>query len=393
MSDDPNQTGTNNLTQAAVVAVLAASIAAGIPLAANQWRALSLNNRQAALSDSHMSEAARWVGKRNYQLANIGYAKARQAATLDPAVLQASEHLLVLSAVQSPRLLTGAVLAETEYTVERALRRPGKLQHREFYLAARGAVHATQGRIDEALAAFDEAAELTPDFARVRYFRGKVLADRGRSEEAATELKAALALDPNNALALKRLARLRVDGGQLAAAAFLLAKAIDLGADADAHYLMGLVKDKQRKHEAALANFLKVGQIRPKHPGLEKSLGLTLYKLKRWQEAIRLLQSVFQKSQDITIYYFIGRSYLELGDKQRAANIFKTIVDNRPNHAEATYDLAHLLDKAGQASQARAFYNAFLKIVDTAKRKDLAEQERFARQRREQLRKALTGGK
>ncbi len=377
------------LVSAACFAVIAVAVLAGVPLAMNQWRELSLARSQQALRDSHLREAAHHVRAGEYQLAATGYKRAGTALRTDPAVTLAADHLLVLSSVRSPGGLTGALLNEADYAVERALRHPYPPAHPEYYLTARGAVHAIRGRIEPALAAFEEAEKRAPDFGPARYFRGKVLADVGRPEEAVPELQRAIDLDPRNTFALKRLARIRKEAGALDEAAALLQQAIELGPNADAHFQLGLVYDLQRKHEDALRQFVAVGRLQRGYPNLGRNLGLTLFKLKRWQEAAKVLGKVFEQTRDINIYYYIGRSVMELGDRQQAANIFQTIVNNRPRHADARYDLARLLDQAGQSAQARGHYAAFLKAAEG--RADLAAEVRFARQRLDALREVLSG--
>ena len=52
------------------------------------------------------------------------------------------------------------------------------------------------GRVTEALAAIDEAIEMEPEQARLRYFRGSILFRTGRYAEAEPEFLRALELDP-----------------------------------------------------------------------------------------------------------------------------------------------------------------------------------------------------
>ena len=388
VDSSPATAQSSSLVNAASIAVLALAVLGGIPFAVGGWDTLSMARDRDALRASHLAEAARHVRASAYTLAAIGYKRAGATAAADPGVSQAADHLLVLSAIRYPGRLTGQLLNETEYVVERALRQPTAPPHREYYLAARGAVLAIRGRVDEALAAFEDAVKAKPDFAPARYFRGKVLADIGRPDDAVPELDKAIELEPGNGFALKRLARVHLGAGRLDQAAELLQRAIDLGSDADAQFQMGLVRDRQRKHEDALRHFVAAGRIQPEYPNLSRNLGLTLFKLKRWQESAQVLNRVFEQTRDIDIYYYIGRSLMELGDRQKAANIFKTIVDNRPNHADARYDLARLLDQAGQHDRARGHYMAFVRSAES--RPDLAAQVRFAKQRLEALREVLS---
>lgn len=388
-SSSSTPSGAGQLVTATCAVLLAAAVLAGVPVALNGWSELSARRARLDLRASHLKEAARYVRDGNYRLATIGYRKARRADAIDPGVAIASDHLVVLSAVRSPGGLTGQVADEAEYIVERALRASSQPPHREYYLAARGAILAARGLVDAALAAFEEAVSVSADFAPAHYFRGKVLADVGRVEEAVPVLERAIQLDPANGFALKRLARIRKEANDLDEASALLQRVIDLGPDTDAQFQMGIVRDGQRKHEEALRHFVAVGQLKADYPNLGRNLGLTLFKLRRYAEAAKVLKQVFERTREIDIYYYIGRAVMELGDRQQAANIFQTIVSNRPQHAEARLDLARLLDQADQRDGARGHYAAFLKAAEG--RADLAEEVRWVRQRLEQLR-AASGG-
>ena len=81
-------------------------------------------------------------------------------------------------------------------------------------------------------------------------------------------------------------------------------------------------------------------------------MGQTLFSLKRFEEASKVLSRAFERTRSIDTYYVIGMCALNLGDRQRAANIFQAIVNNRPKHARARYELARIFDQTG--SQARA---------------------------------------
>jgi tetratricopeptide (TPR) repeat protein len=202
-------------------------------------------------------------------------------------------------------------------------------------------------------------------------------------------------LDARLVVAHKRLARLLIDGGELDGAATRLKAVLDdkvLANDPEAHYLMGVVRDKQQDYQAALERFMSAFRINPKYPRLKRALGVTMFKLKRYRDAVQILSKVYEATREINTYYFIGRSLMELKDYQKAANIFQAIISNRPSHAEARFDLATLLDNGNQGQAAGAHYSAFLQILQKAGRKDMTIQARTAKDRIEALR-AGAGGK
>jgi arylsulfatase A-like enzyme len=71
-----------------------------------------------------------------------------------------------------------------------------------------GFAFAQQGRYDEALAAFEEAQRVKPDFARAHFNAGYTLLQMGREQEAVAPLRRALKVDPDHARARRELERL-----------------------------------------------------------------------------------------------------------------------------------------------------------------------------------------
>ncbi len=388
MSENGDKEG---LATASRIAVLALVAVVGIPLGANQWSEMSRNRQRAAARGLHLKEAGRHVVQGRYDLASIGYRKAAAVGVGDLVAIRAADHLVVLNSVRNPHTLKGQITKEVEYVSELALGRSARPQHAEYYLSARGAVRAVQGRIDIALADFDAAIAVNPDFAPAHYFKGKVLADRGRPKDGRPSLEKALALDSRLTVAHKRLARLLIDGGDLDAAAAQVQTLISGGGDAEAHYLMGIVKDKQQDHEAAREQFMAAYRADPKFPNLMRALGITMFKLKRWKDAVQILSTVYEKTRAMDIYYFIGRSLMELKEFQQAANIFQAVISSMPGHAQARFDLATLLDNGNQNAAAVAHYRAFLQIVKRSGRKDLSVEARTAQARVDALQAA--GGK
>ena len=72
-----------------------------------------------------------------------------------------------------------------------------------------GAVLASRGRIDEAIAHYRKALKINPNYAEAHYNLGVALVDRGRTEEAIAQYQKALQLKPDYAMALNHLAWLR----------------------------------------------------------------------------------------------------------------------------------------------------------------------------------------
>jgi tetratricopeptide (TPR) repeat protein len=125
-----------------------------------------------------------------------------------------------------------------------------------------GVLLSGTGRVEEAVAQFEKAAALKPDFAAARANLGGALAKLGRLDEALVELRGALELDAGYA---------------------------------PAHYNLGLVLSQRGEAQGAIREWRSALEIDPKYAEAHDSLGDALYAqgqtteaLAHWRDAIRL---------------------------------------------------------------------------------------------------------
>ena len=122
-------------------------------------------------------------------------------------------------------------------------------------LSYKGAALFDLGKIKEAVAAYEQAIALDPDFADAHYNLGLALKRLGRLDGAIASYRAAIALKPDLHKAYSNLANILRDQGQLAEAEALCRQAIDLKPDyADAIANLGnVLLDTGRAAEAVQA--------------------------------------------------------------------------------------------------------------------------------------------
>jgi protein O-GlcNAc transferase len=172
-----------------------------------------------------------------------------------------------------------------------------------------GALLQEQGRLDEALAAFDAALALDPAYTEAHFNRGVVLAQQGRPEQAVEAYSAAVRLRPdyveaatNAAIALQELGRL-----DEAAAAFEHAAKLSPGA-AEPHNNRGI---------ALLAR------------------GQPIEAVTAFQRALAL------KPDYAEAFYNLGNAWRELGKPEGAIAAYGQALRLRPDDADAFAQLAY----------------------------------------------------
>jgi len=125
-----------------------------------------------------------------------------------------------------------------------------------------GAILMNLRRYEEALAAYEQAIRLDPNFARAYNGKGLTLNSLKRYEEAIAAFEQAIRLDPNNA---------------------------------EAYNFKGIALNSLKRYEEALAALEQAIRLDPNNALVYSFKGLTLYDLKRNQEA----EQAFEKARQL----------------------------------------------------------------------------------------------
>ena len=154
-------------------------------------------------------------------------------------------------------------------------------------LNERGSALLASGRFEEALASFDKALTLEPNYAQALNSRGAVLHALGRSEEALVSLDKALTIQPDyvrasNNRGVVLLARNRIED---ALTSFDKALALQ-PALIDAHYNRGNALLTLGRFSDALESFDGALAIKPDHAQALNNRGTALLSLSRFNEAL-----------------------------------------------------------------------------------------------------------
>ena len=163
-------------------------------------------------------------------------------------------------------------------------------------LTDRGIALAGEGRLAEALDAFDRAVAASSDLADADLGRSKVLAALGRADEAMTAFDQAVTLDP--AVAHADRARVAMDAENL---------------------------------DVALSAYQEAAEADPGNPHRQLDLGAVLLSVQRWSDALDAFNQAVQLSPSLSVAY-IGRSEAlrELGHFEAAFGLARPCGRTRP---------------------------------------------------------------
>ena len=242
-----------------------------------------------------------------------------------------------------------------------------------------GGLHLSQGRYEAATQAFEQARDLQPASAEVRFNLGMTAAAAGNLEQAVAHFERGFERDPNNVAPMLRLADIQRSAGDSEAAAETFEKALTVAdestslsltperlalagwyleqerfSDAIGHY-EALARQTERAvpgvlnnlawvysrsgDERALATAQEAYELAPDSPAIQDTLGWIHFRAGRVDEAVTLLsQAAEQASEAPETLYHYGAALAETGNE----------ADARAN-LERALELADEPDWAGQA--------------------------------------------
>ncbi|HXG11259.1 MAG TPA: tetratricopeptide repeat protein [Gemmataceae bacterium] len=216
----------------------------------------------------------------------------------------------------------GVALAQQGKPDEAVARFQEALRLRPDYAEAHyniGIVRAEQGRTDEAIASYREALRLNPDYAPAHINLGAVLARQGKLDEAIACHRQALRLLPDSAEARINLAAALCDRDQLEEACNLLQEAVRLAPERpEAHCNLGTVLSRQGKFDEAAACFEQALKLRPGYADALLNLGGVLLDQGKPAEAAAAFQRLLCFKPDHPhAHKNLSMVWLRMGDFER----------------------------------------------------------------------------
>jgi tetratricopeptide (TPR) repeat protein len=182
-------------------------------------------------------------------------------------------------------------------------------------MLALGQLRQNTGKLDAAIADFQKARAAAPNNAQAVILQAQAEGMAGKFDQAKQDYQAALKIDPSNILALNNLAYLDADTG------------------ANLDEAMRLITTASQKV--------------PKQPNLTDTLGYVYLKQKKFDNAVRVFETLAQQYPTNPTYLFHhGLALLESGSKTMAKKELEAALAAKPNAALAT-KIKEALSRAG----------------------------------------------
>jgi len=175
-----------------------------------------------------------------------------------------------------------------------------------------------QGRTDEAMAHFQEALRIKPDYAVAHTNLGDALLRQGRMEEAMAQFQEALRIDAT---------------------------------DAEIHNNIGNVLARQGRMDEAITQFIEALRIDPANVDAHINLGNALLWQGRTDDAIAQYREALKIDPAYAkAHYNLGRALFQQGQSEEAIAQMQRALDLQPSNPSIEIDLAWMLAAASQSS-------------------------------------------
>jgi tetratricopeptide (TPR) repeat protein len=227
-----------------------------------------------------------------------------------------------------------------------------------------GNVYDLAGQFPEAVALYQRALRLKPDYVEAHSNLGNAWRQLGRIPEAIEECQAALRLNPNYAKAHDNLANALMDVGRIPEAIAHYETALRLAPDdARAHYNFGIALFRTNQVPEAIAHYETSLRLAPDDADTHYNLANALLATDRGPEAIQHYEAALQvKPAFVEARNNLGNALLCAGRIPEAINQLAAVVRIKPDYAEGYNNLGAALYQAGRIKEAIVQFEAALRV-------------------------------
>jgi tetratricopeptide (TPR) repeat protein len=237
-----------------------------------------------------------------------------------------------------------------------------------------GTARKVLGDLQGAIADYDQAIKLKPDYADAYNNRGTTRSDLGDHQGAIADYDKAIQLNPNFALAYNNRGNARLALGDKEGTISDYDQAIKLNPDdADAYFSRGIVRHTLGDHQGAIVDYNQAIKLKPDAAGVYYSRGNAHRELGSQQIAITDYDQAIQINQnwgcvnDIYVgspsaYNNRGNARHDLGDHQGAIDDYEQAIKLKPDLAEAYYGRGNARRDLGDHQGAIDDYEQAIKL-------------------------------
>jgi tetratricopeptide (TPR) repeat protein len=227
-----------------------------------------------------------------------------------------------------------------------------------------GNVLDSAGRMPEALASYDRALQLRPDYMTALCDKAATLLRMGQASAAVPVYEEALKLRPDDSGAARKLGMALLAAGRPSEAIDRLEAVLRSDPrDAVAQSSLGYAFWQDGRMEMAVSHFAAATQLQPDSAEGHYNYARALARAARLADAIEEYRRVVTlKPDDAVAYYNMGNAYAQTGQLLQAVAAYEEAVRHRPEYPEAHNNCGTILRRLGRLEEARMHYGLALKF-------------------------------
>lgn len=236
-------------------------------------------------------------------------------------------------------------------------------------------VFSKTGEREKAADVWYRALTLEPDRSPVKQHLqlGKTLLEQGKTEQAVNCYRQAIRLKPELPQAYHRLGDILTQQGNEPEAIALYQQSIERNPeDAESYYRLGQICAKQEKWDEAISYYRKSIEIQPSDDNAYHHLGNVLFNQQNWQEAADAYQRAIELNPDyFGSYNNLGYALFKLKRWEESASASRRSIELNPDLPWAHYNLGEALVALNQWDEAIAAYRQALQLRSDLPNADL----------------------
>jgi len=215
-----------------------------------------------------------------------------------------------------------------------------------------GAALLQKGQVDDAIAQFQKALEISPNFWEANNILGGALLQKGRVDEGIAYLQKALEINPDSTVTHNNLGIALLEKGQVDEGIAHFQKALEISPDnVDANSALGSALCQKGQVDEGIAHFRKALGISPNDGEANNGLGIALLDKGQMDEGIAHFQKALGISpNDAAYHYNLGCALVRKGRVHDAITCLQKGLELEPNNPNFQNDLAWLLATCPDAS-------------------------------------------
>ncbi len=227
-----------------------------------------------------------------------------------------------------------------------------------------GAALQDDQRLDEAIAHYRRAIELSPDYAPAYNNLGTAYRAQGRLPEAIRSYERALTLNPDYQEVHYNLGNALLDSGKIDRAIDEFGRAGEAMASAvEVHNNLGIAFAAKGQLDSAIAEFREAVRIEPASVQAHRNLGDTLVSRGLIAEGIdQFRRAVELAPRDGSLRHDLGSTLLQAGRLEEAVQELREAVRLRPDSAAARNNLGIAFGSQGKIDEAIAQFEEALRL-------------------------------